>query len=146
MQGDNLCFASGQIFYRRTMTRLSQTSSDLQVFGLLYVGATLIAALASAGTDWVALPITLKQTGILLYLGIIASGLGFFLWNTGARQVSSGTLAVFNNLKIPLGILVSVFFFGEKADWPRLLGGGALITMALTINRLRCPARNTTPL
>ena len=146
MQGANLCFASGQIFYRRTMTRLSQTSSDLQVFGLLYLGATLAAALAAAGTDWAAQSITLKQAGILLYLGIIASGLGFFLWNAGARQVSTGTLAVFNNLKIPLGILVSVFFFCENTDWPRLLGGGVLMAIALTINRLRDPARNTTTL
>ena len=129
-----MCLCCGQIFYRRTMTRLPEARTDLQVFGLLYLGAALTAACASAGTSWTTLAITPKQAEILLYLGMIASGLGFFLWNIGARRVGSGTLAVFNNLKIPLGILVSVFFFGETADWPRLLGGGALMTLALAVN------------
>jgi carboxylate/amino acid/amine transporter len=134
MQAANLCFAFGQIFYRRTMARLPEKRGDLRVFGLLYLGAALTAALATLGTDWSTFEVTIRQAGILLYLGVIASGLGFFLWNIGARRVSAGALAVFNNMKIPLGILVSVLFFGEAADWPRLLGGGALMTFALCIN------------
>ena len=145
MQASNLCFAFGQIFYRRTMARLPEVRTDLQVFGLLYLGAALTAALAASGTGWTALAITSKQAGILLYLGIIASGLGFFLWNIGARRVTAGTLAVFNNLKIPLGILVSVLFFGETADWPRLLGGGALMALALAVNAVKRPASNLSP-
>jgi len=137
MQGANLCFAFGQIFYRRTMANLPERQTDLRVFGLLYLGAALTAALAATGTPWAVLTITAKQAGILLYLGVIASGLGFFLWNIGARRVSAGTLAVFNNLKIPLGILVSVLCFGETADWPRLLVGGALMAAALAVNRLK---------
>ncbi|MFA7257318.1 MAG: EamA family transporter [Kiritimatiellales bacterium] len=137
VQISNLCFAFGQIFYRRTMARLPEQQSDLQVFGLLYLGAALTAALASTGTGWGTFSITLNQAGVLLYLGVIASGLGFFLWNIGARQVRSGTLAVFNNLKIPLGILVSVLFFGESADWLCLLGGGALMVLALAVNALK---------
>ncbi len=134
MQGANLCFAFGQIFYRRTMAALPSKPADLQVFGLLYLGAALTAALATLGSDWSAFELTLKQTGSLLYLGIVASGLGFFLWNIGARRVSTGALAVFNNLKIPLGILVSVLVFGETTDWARLLIGGALMATALFVN------------
>ena len=134
MQGANLCFAFGQIFYRRTMARLPEARTDRQVFGLLYLGAALTAALTAVGTPWTTLVITSKQAFFLLYLGVIASGVGFFLWNIGARQVRPGTLAVFNNLKIPLGIIVSVFFFGETADWPRLLAGGTLMVTALIIN------------
>jgi len=48
--------------------------------------------------------------------------------------VSAGSLAVFNNLKIPLGILVSVLIFGEEAEWVRLAGGGALMALALFMN------------
>jgi len=134
MQAANLCFAFGQIFYRRTMARLPDRPSDLQVFGLLYLGAALTAALATAGSGWSGSSVTLQQAGILLYLGVIASGLGFFLWNLGARRVSAGSLAVFNNLKIPLGILVSVLIFGEEAEWVRLAGGGALMALALFMN------------
>ena len=134
MQVANLCFAFGQIFYRRTMAALSHPLADRQVFGLLYLGAAFTAALATIGSDWSSFELTLKQSGILLYLGIIASGLGFFLWNIGARRVIAGALAVFNNLKIPLGILVSVLVFGEKTEWVRLAGGGALMAAALFIN------------
>lgn len=135
MQGANLCFAFGQIFYRRTMARLPEIRTDLQVFALLYLGAALTAAPAAAGTHWASMVITLKQAAILLYLGAVASGLCFFLWNIGARRTGSATLAVFNNLKIPLGILVAVLFFGEKADWLRLLTGGTLMAAALFVNR-----------
>jgi len=134
MQIANLCFAFGQIFYRRTMAALPEKQPDLQIFGLLYLGAALTAALATIGADWSAFELTLKQVGILLYLGVIASGLGFFLWNIGARRVSAGALAIFNNLKIPLGILVSVLVFGESTHWGRLLAGGALMAAALFIN------------
>ena len=134
MQVANLCFAFGQIFYRRTMARLPHKPTDLQVFGLLYLGAALTAALATIGTNWSEISLTAHQAGILLYLGIIASGLGFFLWNLGARRTGAGVLAVFNNLKIPLGILVSVLIFRETADWLRLAGGGTLMIAALTLN------------
>ena len=134
MQAANLCFAFGQIFYRRTMAALPTPPADRQVFGLLYLGAAFTAALATIGSDWSSFELTLKQSGILLYLGVIASGLGFFLWNLGARRVSAGALAIFNNLKIPLGILVSVLVFGEQTEWMRLVGGGALMAAALVVN------------
>ncbi len=134
MQVANLSFAFGQIFYRRIMAALPNKPADLQIFGLLYLGAALTAALATIGSDWTAFELSLRQAATLLYLGIIASGLGFFLWNIGARRINAGSLAVFNNLKIPLGILVSVLFFGETTDWTRLLIGGALMATALFIN------------
>jgi len=137
MQAANLCFAFGQIFYRRTMAVLPNKPADLHVFGLLYLGAALTASLFTIGNDWGAFELTLRQAGSLLYLGVVASGIGFFLWNIGARRVSAGALAVFNNLKIPLGILVSILCFGETADcgWWRFVLGGALMTAALFINR-----------
>ncbi len=139
MQAANLCFAFGQIFYRRIMARLPKKQTDLQVFGLLYLGAVFSSALATSGTEWTQFSISFKQVGILLYLGIVASGLGFFLWNVGARRIHAGVLAVFNNLKIPLGILVSVLFFQEHVDWPRLVGGGTLMIFALFLNRRKRP-------
>lgn len=133
MQASNLCFAFGMVFYRRVMAAMPNKQSDLQVFGLLYTGAALTAA-AAAGGDWSDLSLTLPQAGTLLYLGIIPSGLCFFLWNVCARKTSAGTLAICNNLKIPLGILVSVLIFRESADWPRLIAGGALMIAALLLN------------
>jgi drug/metabolite transporter (DMT)-like permease len=51
------------------------------------------------------------QVATILYLGLIPSGVAFFLWNAGARRTSDGTVAVLNNVKVPLAILVSWVVF-----------------------------------
>jgi drug/metabolite transporter (DMT)-like permease len=70
----------------------------------------------------------------ILYLGVVASGLGFFLWNYGARKVNTGTLAIFNDLKIPLAILISILIFNESTDLTRLVIGCVIIITALWMN------------
>jgi len=133
VQGSNLCFAAGQLAYKRLRPRLGATR-DAAVFALPYAGALAATALASAfTTDWAAFRLTLPQAGVIAYLGIVASGLCFFWWNLGATRVNTGTLAVFNNAKIPLGVAVSLLFFGEAADLPRLLLSGALMLAAVAV-------------
>lgn len=120
VQVSNLAFAAGQVWYRRLRAHQPDLR-DRDIFGLLYAGAfllTLPVALVRAGS--VPLAVTPMQGWTLLYLGVLASGLGFFLWNVGATRTSSGRLAVMNNAKIPLAVAASVFVFGEKADLPDL--------------------------
>ena len=74
---------------------------------------------------------TPNQWAILVYLGIVASGICFFLWNRGARLVSAGQLAVMNNLKIPLAVAVSLFVFREPANVYTFLAGALLVGVAL---------------
>jgi drug/metabolite transporter (DMT)-like permease len=78
----------------------------------------------------------------LLYLGIIPSGIGFFLWNYGAKLTNIGSLAIFNNIKIPLGISVSILFFEETANFWNLFIGGLLVTIALVINEYQIKKDN----
>jgi drug/metabolite transporter (DMT)-like permease len=77
------------------------------------------------------LALTTQQWLTLLYLGVGASGLGFFLWNVGATRVAPATLAVMNNAKVPLGVAASIVVFGEAADLNGLLAGFALLGAAL---------------
>ena len=129
----NLAFALGQVLYRRERQR-HPTMKDVDVFGLLYLGAVLVVFPASLlRTDLTALNPSATQAAILLYLGIIASGLGFFLWNRGATQVSAGTLAAMNNAKVPLAVAVSLLVFGEQVDLLRLSLGGALLGLAVWV-------------
>ena len=133
VQFSNLCFAAGQLAYKRERPKLKDVS-DAEVFALPYAGAlvaTLVASLFT--TDWPAFRLTLPQAGVIAYLGIVASGLCFFWWNLGATRVNTGTLAVFNNAKIPLGIAVSLLFFGESANLPRLLLSAALMFAAVAV-------------
>ena len=133
VQGSNLCFAAGQLAYKRLRPRLEGVA-DAAVFALPYAGALAATAVASLFiTDWSAFRLTLPQAGVIAYLGVVASGLGFFWWNLGATRVNTWTLAVFNNAKIPLGVAVSLLFFGESADLPRLLLSGALMLAAVGV-------------
>lgn len=136
VQISNLGFAFGQIYYREVMKSLPSTKYDnLRVFGLLYLGGFITAGLSAlVFTPWQSFQITGEQVLVLLYLGAIASGLSFFLWNVGARKVNAGTLAIFNDLKIPLAIIVSILFFGEQANWFNLLVGGGIALLALVLN------------
>jgi drug/metabolite transporter (DMT)-like permease len=134
MQASNACFAMGQILYRRIAPRTGQ--ADRELMGILYVGAAAVAvamALPSVHWDKVA-AMTLAHLGLLLYLGTVASGVGFFLFNAGARRTDVGTLAIFNNVKIPLAILASALVFHDRVDWPRLAAGGVVIAAALALN------------
>jgi len=136
MQGANLCFALGQLLYRRLAPATGRRDRDLM--GLLYLGAAVVAvATAAPWAPWDRVfGMSLHQLGVLIYLGVVASGLGFFLFNAGARRTDIGTLAVFNNMKIPLAILASGLVFREAVDWPRLALGGAVMACALGLNGL----------
>lgn len=134
MQGANLCFALGQVLYRRAA--LASGKRDRDLMGLLYLGAAAVAvAMAAPSVPWdKVLAMDLKQMATLFYLGAVASGMGFFLFNAGARRTDIGTLAIFNNMKIPLAILASGLVFGDPVDWLRLAVGGLVIAAALGLN------------
>lgn len=138
VQASNLCFAWGQVTYRR-LRRTAPAARDHAVFAWLYVGGLAVTTVATtAAGGWTsAARVSETQGLVLLYLGPVASGLGFYLWNRGAVAVSAGTLAVFNNLKIPLAVVAALLVFGEHADLRRLaLGGGVmLLAAALAVRR-----------
>jgi drug/metabolite transporter (DMT)-like permease len=134
MQASNFCFAFGQIAYKRLHARLPKQTRDSAHFAWLMAGGFIATAACALwqGTDWTAFRPSTEQWGVLLYLGLLASGAGFFLWNRGATQVNAGTLAVFNNLKIPLGVACSLFFFNESLSREGLarMGAGFLLVLA----------------
>lgn len=132
MQGANLCFALGQVWYRR----LDQGPAPRRsTFALLYLGATVVTVAAMTVTRApVPSTLTFEQVWTLAYLGLVASGICFFLWNVGATKTNAGVLAVFNNAKVPLGVLVSLVVFGEAANLTRLVVSGALMGFALWIS------------
>jgi drug/metabolite transporter (DMT)-like permease len=135
VQVSNLCFAFGQIYYRHVLA--GQQVNESRLFALPYLGGFAAAGLSAAiFTDWGTLSISGSQWLTLLYLGAIASGVCFFLWNVGARKVDAGTLAIFNDLKIPTAVVVSLAFFGEQANLLQLALGGVVVVAALALNEL----------
>ena len=134
VQAANLCFATGQVTYKRLLK-----DSDLDqktVFGWFFIGALIVASLCYlAFGNPEKLPSTNLQWGILIYLGTVASGLGYFAWNMGATKVNVGALAIMNNLLIPAGILVNLIIWNRDADILRLSLGAGIIMFALILNQ-----------
>ncbi len=119
VQLSDLCFAFGQVFYKKIK---KQETADSKIYAVLFLGGALMTGLTTTlFSGWNSFfSVSIKQASLLVYLGIIASGLCFFGWNKASLQVKTATLAIFNNVKIPLGVLVSIVFFKEQADIPSL--------------------------
>ena len=135
VQGANISFAVGQVTYKRLMN--NNQLDDKAVFGWFFIGALIIATICYAlfGNSN-KLPTTSTQWGILIYLGVVASGLGYFMWNKGATLVNVGALAVMNNLLIPAGIIVNVLIWNRDADIVRLSIGAGIMLGALLVNQM----------
>ncbi|PWK53802.1 DMT family transporter [Pleionea mediterranea] len=136
IQSANLCFAFGQVAYKRLA--IGDFQQQRQHFIFFFIGAsilTLIAALLFADVN--KLPDTATEIGVLLWLGLIASGAGYFLWNYGTKQVNTGQLATMNNALIPAGLLVNLFIWGSDINIMALLAGGAIIVVSVIISSVK---------
>lgn len=131
MQLSNACFAFGQIAYRRNA--IARNEPPQNHYALLFSGALIPCLIFFPGSSPLSeiKSLSASQWVALAYLGSIATGLGFFLWNAGATRVSTVTLAVFNNLKIPIAALIAIFVFREEASYAKLLPGLCAMLIAL---------------
>ncbi|SFL97491.1 carboxylate/amino acid/amine transporter [Marinobacter zhejiangensis] len=135
LQLANITFAAGQVGYKHLMRHYAGHTAARRTFGYFFLGALLVALpsfLVFGNAE--RLPVTPIQWGVLAWLGLVASGLGFFLWNRGACQVDAGTLAVMNNALVPAGLLVNLLIWNRDADLVRLAVGGGVIALSLWLN------------
>ena len=134
VQAANLCFAIGQVGYKRLME--TRPMPQHTAFSWFYIGAVLCAIVAWAlfGNPH-KLPTTHLQWGILIWLGVGASALGYFMWNVGATQVDAGTLGIMNNFHVPAGLLVNLAIWQQQPHWPSFILGGAVIMASLWVHR-----------
>ncbi|NDJ26897.1 hypothetical protein DMB95_03360 [Campylobacter sp. MIT 12-8780] len=144
IQGANLVFGTAQSLYKIVLEK-EPIKDQKSIFGYFHLGASLIAGLAffTLG-DSSNLPKSASSWAVLIYLGLIASGLGYFWWNKGATMVDSGVLAIMNNALIPAAVLANALliwlFFPEKqvhfstAELVRISIGTALMFFSLWIH------------
>lgn len=135
VQGANICFAIGQVGYKVLLQRENLQLPQRAIFGYFYIGAlavTMVTWLLFGNPD--KLPTTSLQWEILLYLGLIASGLGYFFWNKGATKVDAGTLAIMNNALVPAGLVVNLLLWNRDANLARLCIGGAVLLFSLLLH------------
>ena len=136
LQGANLCFAIGQLVYRRwRLASPAGTSSEAGNLAWMYLGAAVLAGVAAGAGGGLGDCVSLDAGACwtLLYLGVLPTGTAFWLWNRSAGRVGTGLLAAANNLKIPLAVLVAWTVFGEEARLLPALAGLAAVTSALFV-------------
>ncbi len=137
VQGANVCFAVGQVAYKVVMERTASTLPGRNIFGFFFLGALVVALPAFlAFGDMGRLPTTATQWGVLAWLGAVASGAGYYLWNKGATQVNAGALAIMNNALIPAGLIVNIVIWNRDAPLDRLALGGLIIVASLVVNHV----------
>lgn len=145
VQCANVCFALGQVGYKVLLERNKIDLPQRAVFGYFYLGALVVATVS-----WMLfgnpekLPTTGLQWSILVYLGLIASGMGYFLWNKGATLVDAGTLAIMNNALVPAGLIVNLLIWNRDADLLRLAVGGAVLLLSLFVHEYWSKSHSTT--
>ncbi len=144
-QGANLCFAIGQVAYKyllKSTPELENTPKH-SIFGLFFIGAFLVALIVFfifGSTE--KLPTTSVQWGVLIYLGAVASGAGYYFWNKGVVLVNTGSLAIMNNALVPLGLIVNLVIWNKEADLIKILIGGSLIFASLAVNEYMVRVRD----
>ncbi|MGX3012249.1 EamA family transporter [Helicobacter sp. 23-1044] len=144
VQGANIAFGAGQSLYKVVIEK-HKNLAQKSIFGYFHFGAMVVT-----GTAFVALgdkdflPQNLASWAVLIYLGVVSSGVGYLWWNKGAVAVDAGFLALMNNALIPAAILVDLlFYFGgfgganlfeSNALW-RVIFGIFLMALSLVIHK-----------
>ncbi len=132
MELSNFCFALGQVLWKEYIGE-----NDSQLMAAAYLAsAVFVFPLAVINTDFATFSLSATQWLSVLYLGIIPTGIGFWLWNKGAKLVNSTTLAIMNNLKIPMGILFALVIFHERINLANFTIGSIFILTGITLSHL----------
>ena len=137
LQLANFTYAAGQVLYRRLVARYPTELPHYRRFGFFYLGALAVvlpAFLAFGKADF--LPEAPLQWGVLVFLGLVSTALGMYWWNKGACLVTGGTLAVMNNLHVPVGLLLNLLIWNQHEPLGRLFLGAGVILLAVWISRL----------
>ncbi|WP_281983083.1 EamA family transporter [Azonexus hydrophilus] len=137
LQIANATFAAGQVLCRHLLLRHLVELPLYRFFGHFFLGALVLVLpsfLIFGNPD--KLPVTAIQWGVLLWMGLFATALGLFWWIKGSVRVDAGTLAVMNELHVPLGLLVNLLIWNRDADLAKIALGGSVILLSLGISRL----------
>lgn len=134
VQGANICFAIGQSLYKKIME--SSNIAQQNIFGYFHFGALLfsIPMFLLLGNMQKITP-DFTQWTILLWLGIVASGLGYFLWNKGGCEVDVGILAIMNNALIPAALVVNLLLWNKPMNYLGFSIGTFFILLSLWVHK-----------
>lgn len=128
----NICFALGQVLYKKLKAGNKNSINIYTDFAFFFMGASFITFIGLIISPYnYSHPESIKQWIIIIWLGGGATGLGYYFWNYGSTQVKVETLAVMNNLVIPLGLFIEIAFFSGNFNMQTLLIGSVIILASI---------------
>ena len=130
--GAGLAFAIYNTMVRKKPAAVSPVSFLFVVF---WLGTLLLVPFYVRETA-VSEPVHWQVSTILiiLYLGLAASVLCFWIWNIAIRNLGAGRAALFGNLIPVFSTLEAVLILGERINWVHGLSFGLVITGLLLAN------------
>ena len=135
-QASNLCYGLGQVLYCRLKLAHGEVADRSALFWM-NCGSVLPLVAAMFLIRAPALPVQFSwaagQTATLLYLGIVAGGIGNYLWNKGIALTSAGVLLVCNNMPAIFGLIFGRILYGEGGSWPRQLFAVVVLLAAIAL-------------
>ncbi len=129
--GAAMMWASGTVYSRSLLTRIS----PMQLAAASAVVALPIHLLVAAGRYGSSLPAlqSIDLWMIILYAGVLSSGLALPMWNFGVRHTGAAQAAIIQNLIPVIAILATWVGRGEPPTVAQVVGGililGGLVMM-----------------
>lgn len=121
-----IAWAAGTVYSRPMLTQISpmQLSGYAAAMALplhLYLG------FSHGRADWSALQ-SVELWMIILYSGVLSTGLALPMWSYGVRHAGPAHAAIMQNMVPVIAIVAAWITRGESATTPQLLGGGLILT------------------
>jgi len=128
-------------FYTALAKRVAQVDTAVVTAGLFAVGALMLLPLALAETAAYGLPrLDLSRWMGVLYLGAIATGLAFMLYNTALADMDASHVGVYTNLIPFVGVITGVVVLKEPLSLSAAIGG-VLVLLGIALASRRTGAR-----
>ncbi len=137
IQAANICFALAQIWLKNSLENGEKVDFK-ELFSYFYLGAFIVTFFAFIIFGEFRIDLNIISVSAVLYLGFIASGLGYFWWGKGVAKSSASQIAVMNNAPVPLAIFADLFIWQTPINGVlQLIAGSALIIIAILIAKIR---------
>lgn len=135
IQCANISFALGQSSYKSLLEKHANINQK-DIFGYFFFGALFVTTIALfLFGNFSKMQPTITQWAVLSWLGIVASAIGYFLWNKGATIVDAGVLGIMNNALIPLALFVNILFWGKIENYVTLSIGSLVILFSFFVHQ-----------
>lgn len=142
MFGAVICWA----LYTALAKRVAAFDSLVITVAVMGTGALLLLPLAgyeviAANVSGAGLrPLPLSGWVEILYLGCVASGVAYLLYNTSLRHLDASTVGVYTNLIPIVGVLTGVIVLGEPLSARAIIGGLVVMLGVWITSRSERPA------